>query len=138
MTTTQASDLEQIRRLNHEYAWAIDNFRLDDLLTFFTRDGVFDMRPLGAPEAVAGTDALRKMFAGMIDEMDGCIHLMMNHLVDLAGDRATGRVYCHSFSLMPDGTKPEVFVCYEDSYARTNGKWQFTSRTVTPLLTTDR
>lgn len=127
-------DLEQIRRLTHDYAWAIDNFRLDDLVALFAEDSVFDMRPFGASAAAEGIGAVREAFKAMIDSLGGCVHLTMNHLIDVAGDSATGKVYCHAFVLNPDGSRAENLCLYEDVYARTGGGWKFRSRVVSPLL----
>ncbi|MGD6979069.1 MULTISPECIES: nuclear transport factor 2 family protein [Citricoccus] len=129
-----AQDVEQIRRLTHDYAWAIDNFLLDDLVALFTEDAIFDMRGFGAPAESAGREAVRAAFSAMIDSLGGCVHLTMNHLVDVDGDTATGRVYCHAFVLNPDGSRAENLALYEDAYARTVDGWKFSSRVIKPLL----
>ncbi|MGM7666567.1 nuclear transport factor 2 family protein [Microbacterium sp. A93] len=127
-------DLEQIRRLTHDYAWAIDTSHLEDLVGLFTEDGVFDMRSLGAPAAFDGASGVREGFRSMIEGLGGCVHLMMNHLVDVAGDTATGKVYCQAFVLNPDGSRAENLLLYEDAYARTGAGWKFQSRVISPLL----
>lgn len=134
---TTALDVEQIRRLTHDYAWAIDNSHLDDLVTLFTDDAVFDMRPFGAPAAAEGADAVREAFRAMIDSLGGCVHLTMNHLIDVAGDSATGKIYCHAFVLNPDGSRAENLCLYEDVYARTGEGWKFRTRVVSQLLAGD-
>jgi ketosteroid isomerase-like protein len=138
MTTEalQATDLdvEQIRRLTHDYAWAIDNSLLEDLVALFTEDAVFDMRGFGAPAESAGREAVRDAFSAMIDSLGGCVHLTMNHLIDVDGDTASGRVYCHAFVVNPDGSRAENLALYEDAYSRTDSGWKFSSRVVTPML----
>ena len=140
MLTTQEAlqntelDVEQIRRLTHEYSWAIDNSRLEDLVGLFTESAVFDMRGFGAPAALEGHEALRAGFAALIDGLSGCVHLMMNHLIDVAGDTATGTVNCHAFVLDKDGNRAENLPLYTDTYLRTSQGWKFSSRVVNPLL----
>lgn len=138
MTTEalQATDLDigQIRRLTHDYAWAIDNFLLDDLVALFTEDAVFDMRGFGAPAEAAGREAVRGAFSAMIDSLGGCVHLTMNHLIDVDGDTASGKVYCHAFVLNPDGSRAENLALYDDVYVRTEDGWRFRSRVVSPML----
>jgi ketosteroid isomerase-like protein len=139
MTTEalQATDLdvEQIRRLTHDYAWAIDNSLLEDLVALFTEDAVFDMRGFGAPAESAGREAVRDAFSAMIDSLGGCVHLTMNHLIDVDGNTASGRVYCHAFVVNTDGSRAENLALYEDAYTRTDSGWKFSSRVVTPMLT---
>lgn len=127
-------DVEQIRRLTHEYAWAIDNFLLEDLVALFTDDGVFDMRGFGAPAASVGSEAVRATFATLIDSLSGCAHLMTNHLIHVDGDIATGTSYCHAFVVNPDGSRVENLALYEDTYVHTDTGWKFRARSVKPLL----
>jgi ketosteroid isomerase-like protein len=140
MLTTQEAlqntdlDIEQIRRLTHEYSWAIDNFQLDELLGLFAQDAVFDLRGLGAPSEAVGHEALRAAFAAIIDSLSGCVHLTMNHLIDVDGDTATGNIYCHAFVVNADGSRAENLVVYQDDYVRTDDGWKFSSRTLKPLL----
>lgn len=128
------ADVEQIRRLTSDYAWAIDNSNLDDLVGLFTEDAVFDMRPFGAPAAAEGAAAVRENFAGMIESLQGCVHMMMNHRIDVEGDTAHGTAYCHAFMVTADGNKAENLVLYTDKYARTIDGWKFKSRVIGKLL----
>lgn len=140
MTTTQNlqtvdSDVEQIQRLVSDYAWAIDNKNLDDLVALFTADSVFDMRPFGAPAAAEGEQAVRDNFAAMIDGLDGCVHMMMNHRIDVDGGIAHGTAYCHAFMIPAGGdTRVENLVSYTDNYVRTESGWKFKSRVIGKLL----
>lgn len=140
MPTTQDSlqgtqiDTEQIRRLTHEYSWAIDNFRLEELLGLFVEDAVFDLRGFGAPDESVGREAVRATFAALIDSLSGCVHLTMNHLIDVDGDTATGTIYCHAFVVNADGSRADNLALYEDTYIRTRDGWKFSSRSAKPLL----
>ncbi|WP_192496992.1 nuclear transport factor 2 family protein [Gulosibacter chungangensis] len=135
--TAQETDLleeAKIRRLNYEYANAIDNSRVEDVVNSFTEDGVFDMQSLGAPAAFEGAEGLRAAFTGMVESMAGCLHMMMNHLIEVAGDRATGTVYCDAYTLQPDGERVQMLVFYTDQYVKQDGEWKFAERIVKPLL----
>lgn len=131
---TTDTDVEQIHRLNSDYAWAIDNFHLDDLVALFTEDAVFDMRPFGAPTAAEGAAAIKENFAGMIDGLKACVHMMMNHRIDVTGDTAKATVYCHAFMITADGNKADNLLVYNDEYARTQDGWKFQSRVIEKLL----
>lgn len=124
----------KIRRLNYEYAQAIDNLRVEDVVSHFAEDGVFDMRDLGAPVAFEGSEGLRAAFTGMVESMAGCLHMMLNHLIDVDGDTATGTVYCDAYTLQPDGERVQMLVFYTDQYVKQDGVWKFAKRVVKPLL----
>lgn len=128
------TDVEQIRRLTSDYAWTIDNFQLDDLVELFSDDGVFDMRAFGAPAAAEGKPAVREGFSALIDSLAGCVHMMMNHRIDVTGDTAQGTAYCHAFMTTAAGDKAENHVLYEDSYVRGIGGWKFQKRVLKQLL----
>ncbi len=93
------------------------------------------MRELGAPVAFEGREGLTAAFNGMVDSMDGCLHMMMNHLIDVTGDTATGTVYCDAYTLQPDGNRAQMLVFYTDEYVKQDGEWKFATRIVRPLLT---
>lgn len=128
------SDVEEIRRLTSDYAWAIDRFELDELMELFTEDGVFDMTPLGAPAASEGQAAVREGFAALIAGLKDCVHMMMNHRIDVQGNTATGTSYCHAFMISADGEKADNLITYEDTYAREASGWKFRSRIIKPSL----
>ncbi|WP_336713842.1 nuclear transport factor 2 family protein [Arthrobacter sp. USHLN218] len=131
--TTVDVDVEQIRRLVHQYCRAIDTFQLSDVVGTFTDDAVWDMSALGASQA-SGIENVRASFAALIDSLTACVHFTTNHLVDVDGDTATGTVYCHAFAIGADGSRVENLILYTDDYTRTAGGWKFQRRTVTPLM----
>lgn len=131
------ADVEQIRRLTADYAWAIDNFQLDDLVALFAEDAVFDMRAFGAPAAAEGKAAVREGFAALIEGLRGCVHMMMNHRIDVTGDTAEGTAYCHAFMTTAAGEKAENLVLYQDRYVREDSGWKFQSRVIQHLMKED-
>lgn len=131
------ADVEQIRRLTSDYAWAIDNFQLDDLVDLFTEDAIFDMRAFGAPAAAEGKAAVREGFAALIEGLRGCVHMMMNHRIDVTGDTAEGTAYCHAFMTTAAGEKAENLVLYQDRYVREATGWKFQSRVIQHLMKED-
>jgi ketosteroid isomerase-like protein len=127
-------DIEQIRRLTHEYSWAIDNFQLEEIVELFVVDAVFDLRGFGAPAEARGHEEIRASFAGLIESLTACCHLTMNHIIDVDGDTARGTIYCHAFVIAPDGSRDDNLAIYEDSYIRTDEGWKFQYRSAKPLL----
>ena len=64
------------------------------------------------------------------------MHLMANHTVALAGDRAEGEVYCQAHHLTAvDGETRDLVMTirYRDRYARTPEGWRIASRRVVRL-----
>ncbi|WP_262106573.1 nuclear transport factor 2 family protein [Arthrobacter sp. Marseille-P9274] len=136
-TTTAArsveTHVEAIRRLTHEYSWAVDNSRLDDIVALFTEDAEWDVTAFGM-DTVRGADAIRAFYAGLIENTTHRCHLALNHLIDVDGDTAVARVYIHAFVTMPDGRRDESLGYYSDNYIRTGQGWKFQRRAAYPLL----
>jgi uncharacterized protein (TIGR02246 family) len=136
-TTTAAqsveADVEAIRRLTHEYSWAVDNSRLDDIVALFSEDAEWDVTAFGM-DTVRGADAIRAFYAGLIENTTHRCHLALNHLIDVDGDTAVARVYIHAFVTMPDGRRDESLGYYSDNYIRTGQGWKFQRRAAYPLL----
>ncbi|MFD1210801.1 nuclear transport factor 2 family protein [Arthrobacter sp. GCM10027362] len=127
------TDVEAIRRLTHEYSWAVDNARLDDIVALFTEDAEWDVTAFGM-DTVRGSDALRAFYAGLIENTTHRCHLALNHRIDVNGDSAAATVYIHAFVTMPDGRRDESLGYYSDSYVRTGQGWKFQRRAAYPLL----
>ncbi|WP_336713841.1 nuclear transport factor 2 family protein [Arthrobacter sp. USHLN218] len=127
------TDVEAIRRLTHEYSWAVDNARLDDIVALFAEDAEWDVSAFGM-DPVRGADAIRAFYAGLIENTTHRCHLALNHLIDVDGDTASARVYIHAFVTMPDGRRDESLGYYADNYIRTGQGWKFQRRAAYPLL----
>ncbi|WAP51320.1 nuclear transport factor 2 family protein [Arthrobacter sp. ATA002] len=127
------SDVELIRRLTHEYVSALDGGRLDDLVSLFTEDGVWDGTGWGIP-AVQGSAALRGFFESTMSSNRGTCHLVLNHIIDVEGNSATGTAYFHAFGRRLDGSLQDSLGLYSDVFARTSRGWKFARRSVSGLL----
>lgn len=117
-------DLEQLRTLKHRYAALCDaDYNADELAELFTEDAVWDGGVMGRH---AGREAIRTFFACAPELMPFAIHHVSNALLDIDGDRASGRWYLwqpcltRSQALWLAGT-------YEDRYRRDADTWRFES-----------
>ena len=126
-----ASVLEEkdaIRELMARYCFHFDNGELDDWLTLFTEDGVFDLGPRGR---LAGHEALRKFLKSipLTNGLPMMKHCVMNTIVSVNGDRATARSYV---VVVQGGEQLAVSIAgrYEDGLAKVGGAWRFTERKV--------
>lgn len=54
-------------------------------------------------------------------------------LIEVDGERGSGRVYTHELLEKPDGTIDRPVGRYDDEYRKIDGEWRFASRTYTLL-----
>jgi hypothetical protein len=88
----------------------------------FAEDGVMDTGS-GAP--IVGRSALLEAYKGMLTgDLQPFVH---NHVVELDGDRATGRCYL-DLRATRDGVSMMGSGYYEDVYVRRADGWKFRSR----------
>ena len=116
--------IQEITRLKHTY-WHYNDVGLlgDQIASLFTEDGVWSNEELGHYE---GRDAIRTFFNGASKALPFCAHVGMNEIIDLDGDRATGKWRC----LLP-GTFVEegrrtsrlILIDYLDDFVRIGGRW---------------
>jgi ketosteroid isomerase-like protein len=118
---------EEIRRLVHRYAVAVDARDLDAIVSLFVDD-------VRVAPGVSGRDALWASFDEMLARNEYSILHVTTVAIDLddppPGDplrTATGVVYCRAE--MPDGDGWLVqAIAYHDRYERRDGTWYFHSR----------
>ena len=119
----EMADREAIRDLACRYAhcvWQKDAVGATEL---FTEDGVMDTGdrpPLERRETML--ESYRQMFEE--SELRPFVH---NHVIELAGDRATGTCYLDLHAII-GGVQMTGLGHYEDQYARVEGQWKFRSR----------
>jgi len=128
------ADEAAIRKLALRYAWAVDNRDPDALQALFTRDVVFERPPL----PVRGYDDIRATPARHAKLYRATFHGVLNHLIELDGDTATGEVYCIAHHMVENpnniGTGYDMRIRYEDRYRRCeDGKWRMNARRVNVL-----
>jgi hypothetical protein len=121
------TDIEDIRRLKAAYCAVADDDHNGQALTeLFVPDGTWSASISGA---FHGHDAMRAHFdairaSGRIAHSS---HMVMNPVIDLDGDAATGT---WSFLMMysgSDGSRVRIVGFYHDTYVRVNGQWKFAS-----------
>ncbi len=127
--SAQASFLEdeaELRRLVYAYARMVDRRDWSLLPRTFT-----DAARLRGPGYVMeGHDELRAGLA-TIDRFSATMHFVMNQIVEIEGDRATGEVYCLANHLLEERGQPvklDMGIRYEDRYERTPQGWRIAER----------
>ena len=142
---SDATDVEQIKRVAARYALALDSGNPELLVGgVFTQDAVlnYDADEIEADEIV-GAEAIDAYFRELPHGLIGMMHFVSNFSINVNGDEATSLCYYQAWhwfsdSETPDPLAPVTFVavgCYEDILVRTTEGWRIrrrTSRLITP------
>jgi hypothetical protein len=134
MTPEAISDFLAIQRLAIFYAHCADTKRFKVQSELFTENGVWDASDvmLGRHQ---GRAAIEKVYTELgATQASRSAHLIMNHLIEIDGDRATGILYNSSETHMQNGSLRFGVTLVNDTYARTADGWKFEYRKLTPLL----
>jgi hypothetical protein len=130
-----ADDRSAIEDLQARYLFALDFHDPDLYVSTFTEDGVLDY---GTGD-VTGRAAIKEVIAGMpnpapTDGLRPAVgrHNISNIVLEIDGDRATGRSYWFHYS--NDNPKRsgvfDGFGHYEDELVKVNGQWLFSKRKI--------
>jgi uncharacterized protein (TIGR02246 family) len=117
-------DVEAIKRLKHRYADACDRgYDADALAELFAEDAVWDGGLFGRHE---GREAIREFFQGVSSDIVFALHYMMNPIIDVTGDRATGTWYLFQTCTFAQGNTPIWGAArYDEEYVREPDGWKF-------------
>lgn len=117
-------DIEALKQLKSSYAqYCDDDYDAAHLAPLFTEDAIWDAGVLGRFE---GRDAIRTFFAGASKVMPFAIHHVTNPVLDIAGDRATGRWYLWQPCVHATGEQALWMAGrYDDEYRRDDAEWRF-------------
>jgi len=127
VTLGALADLEAIRDLARRYAHHVWQNEVERLADLFTEDGEMDP---GTRPPLRGRAALDAGFREMLTSGSVFLPFVQQHVVDLAGDIATGTCYI-DLRAEVDGTRMIGAGWYDDRYARTPAGWRFRSRKIT-------
>jgi hypothetical protein len=130
-------DLEAIKTLKHQYcAFCDDNYNPDGIAGLFVEDGIWDGGDFGYR---TGRDAIRKFFQMAPKTLSFAAHQVMNPIIKVDGDHATGewKLLQPCTVETPKGPRAMWLAAdYHDSYVRTPAGWKFQSLKVTSLFFT--
>jgi ketosteroid isomerase-like protein len=117
-------DIEAIRELKARYcAYCDAGYDPDGIASLFTEDAVWDGGSLGRCD---GREAIRRFFQGASRRVSFAIHHVMNPLISVEGDRATGRWYLLQPCTFAEGERAVWMAArYADEYVRRDDGWKF-------------
>ncbi|MDO8434190.1 MAG: nuclear transport factor 2 family protein [Candidatus Binatus sp.] len=119
-------DIEQIKKLKARYcAYCDDNYDADGIASLFTEDGVWDGGALGKG---VGHEGIKKFFLRAPSAFTFAIHNVMNPIIEVDGDMATGRWYLvQPLTRRENDAESAMWLAgrYEDDYVRVGAEWKF-------------
>ena len=123
-------DIEAIKKLKHSYcAFCDDQYDADALADLFVEDAVWDGKERGRNE---GREAIRSFFKNAPQRLPFAIHMVLNPIIEVNGDRATGVWYLFQPCTYADGDLAVWGSArYDEEYVRVNGEWKFQNLTLT-------
>jgi ketosteroid isomerase-like protein len=116
-------DIEAIKKLKARYADACDrNYDVDTLASLFAEDAIWDGGLFGVHN---GREEIRAFFQGVSSDITFAMHYMMNPIIDVDGDEATGEWYL--FQTCTFNGDQAIFGAarYDEQYRRIDGQWLF-------------
>jgi hypothetical protein len=130
-------DIEAIKTLKHQYcAYCDDSYNPDGIAGLFVEGGIWDGGDFGRCE---GVEAIRKFFRGTPKIMSLAAHQVMNPIIKVEGDRATGEWKLFQPCTLSTRGGPRAMwlaATYNDEYVRTPLGWRFQKLKVESLFFT--
>jgi ketosteroid isomerase-like protein len=123
-------DIEAIKQLKARYAaYCDDDYDAEGIAALFTEDGIWDGGPMGCYN---GKQAIRDFFSTTNQVVPFAIHHVTNPLIEIDGDRATGRWYLWQPCTFAEGNQGLwMAATYDDVYRRDGDAWLFEHVTIT-------
>jgi hypothetical protein len=131
MKLEEISDRLELQKLAIDYVYAIDERQWQALDRIFTADAYIDYRAMGGIDGKY--PAIRQWLPEALKHFPAYMHFVGNHQIELAGDRATGKVACFNPMVIPrqDGKGADTMflgLWYVDEYVRTSEGWRIARR----------
>ncbi len=124
-------DIEEIRKLKATYCYLCDAGLTDpriceELVGHFADDARVDFG-MGPASIFQGKDGLRTFFGTMVPSgVSFCVHMVHNPIIDVQGNRATGRWYFEAPTTdTGTGRAQWMMGTYHEEYVRDDGRWKF-------------
>ena len=134
---TRLEDIEAIKQLKARYCEICDDMHNPDrIASLFAPDGIWESPDFGK---AAGHAAIEDLFRGFRDMFSFSQHNIMNPIIEVNGDRATGIWYLMGPWTHTDGGK-EIWMTarYDDDYVKLDGKWKYQHLRAVVRMVADR
>jgi len=121
---TRLEDIEAIKQLKARYCEICDDMHNPErIASLFAPNGIWESPDFGM---ATGHAAIENLFRGFRDMFSFSQHNIMNPIIDVHGDRATGIWYLMGPWTQTDGGK-EIWMTarYDDAYVKLDGIWKY-------------
>jgi ketosteroid isomerase-like protein len=128
-------DIEAIKRLKARYcAYCDNNYDADNLANLFTEDAVWEADMRGKAE---GREEIRNFFIRARQRLPFAIHIVMNPIIAVDGDKAKGTWYLLQACTYAEGDQAVWGSArYDEEYVRVKGEWKFKNLKLTSFFWT--
>ena len=123
MSDTTADELE-IRNLVARYSDAVNRRDANDWGPTWAKQGEWHL--MG--NATQGRDAIVALWENLMQNFPFVMQLVHSGVIEVQGDRGTGRWYLTEISRGADGNAGSMIGVYHDRYLREDGAWTFERR----------
>ena len=121
---TRVEDIEAIKQLKARYCEICDDAHDPDRITsVFAEDGIWESADFGVAK---GHAEIRKLFQKFQQLIEFSQHNVMNPIIEVSGDRATGEWYFMGPFTFREGNQTRwLALQYKDDYVKRNGQWKY-------------
>lgn len=134
---TRLEDIEAIKQLKARYSHVCDDDHNPDTITaLFAEDGIWESPDFGQAK---GHKEIKELFEGFKEMFTFSQHNMMNPVIEIDGNRATGIWYIMGPWTLREGNKENwMALRYDDDYIKIEGDWKYQHLRVVLRMTADR
>ena len=134
---TRLEDIESIKQLKARYCEICDDMHNPDTIaSVFTEDAIWESADFGKAE---GHKAIRELFRSFQKMFSFSQHNIMNPVIEVNGDRATGIWYIMGpWTYAENNDKKWLALRYDDDYVKTDGEWKYKHLRVALRMVADR
>jgi hypothetical protein len=121
---TRLEDIEAIKQLKARYCEICDDDHNPERITsVFAEDGIWESAEFGTGK---GHAEIRKLFQGFQKLIEFSQHNIMNPIIEVHNDRATGEWYFMGpFKFRAGQQARWLALQYKDDYVKLNGQWKY-------------
>ena len=121
---TRLEDIEAIKQLKARYCDICDDMHNPDrIASVFAEDGIWEGGDFGKAQ---GHKAIRDLFSGFKEQISFSQHNIMNPIITVDGDRATGSWYIVGpWDFVENNRNVWMTLRYDDDYVKIDGEWKY-------------
>ena len=130
-------DIEAIKQLKARYCDVCDDMHNPERIgSLFAEDGIWESPDFGQAH---GPAEIRKLFEGFRDTFSFSQHNIMNPIIEVDGERATGVWYIMGpWTQSADDRAIWMTARYDDDYVKIGGEWKYQHLRARVRMVSDR